>query len=168
MKVETRIDDKAVMAALNRLSAAGADLTPAMREIAGVLADAAEEAFAQQRDPTTGDRWADLEESTKKRREKGGHWPGSILQVTGALARDIESDYGADFAVVGTNKPHATTHQHGAKKGEFGAMSIVRTRRVVPLPWGDIPARPFLGIGAGDKEDILGILHKHLQRALEG
>lgn len=168
MKVDVRIDDGAVLAALGRLSAAGADMTPATREIAGVLADATEEAFAQQRDPTTGERWADLQESTKKRREKTGHWPGSILQVSGDLARDIESDYGADFAAAGTNRPHATTHQLGAKKGEFGAMSTIRTRQVVPLPWGDIPARPILGIGADDKEEILDVVNRHLRRVLEG
>ena len=52
-------------------------------------------------------------------------------------------------AIVGYNLIYATTHQFGAEKGAFGTTS-----RGGPIPWGDIPARPFLGISDDDRRDI--------------
>ena len=40
-------------------------------------------------------------------------------------------------------------HQFGAEKGAFGATS-----RGTPIPWGDIPARPFLGLSADDRDGV--------------
>lgn len=168
MRIDVKFDDVQVQAALQRLISAGADQTPAMRAIAGILDRATERAFAEQRDPATGEPWAELSEVTKQRREKSGHWPGSILQVTGSLARDMERDYGPNFALVGTNKPYAPTQHFGAEKGEFGSFSIVSTRRQVLLPWGDIPARPIFGIGLDDEHEILDVLAGFLERQIRG
>lgn len=46
----------------------------------------------------------------------------------------------------------------GAKKGEFG-----ETTRGVPIPWGDIPAREFIGIADDDGPAILSIAQEHLE-----
>ncbi len=167
MRIDVEINDSKVQAALQRLIDAGGDMTPAMREIAGILTDASERAFAEQRDPATGEPWAELSDVTRERREKTGHWPGSILQLSGGLARSIQQDYGTDFALAGTNAAHATTHQLGAQQGEFGVFSIVSGRQV-PLPWGDIPARPFFGVGPDDEDEILEALSRHLARAFQG
>jgi len=51
--------------------------------------------------------------------------------------------------------------QFGAKKGQFG-----KTRRGAPIPWGNIPARPFLGVSVSDRSDILAILAEHLRKAI--
>lgn len=161
MEIDVHIDDREVMAALQRLLSVSSDMSPAMRDITGVLASATERAFAQQADPATGTPWAELSDVTKARRATDGHWPGSILQVTGALARDMESDYGADYAIYGTNKIYAGTQHAGASKGEFGS-----TRKGSPIPWSDIPARPFVGINGDDEEEILDILSRHLEEAL--
>lgn len=133
------IDDRRIKAALRRLAASGRDLTPAMRDIAGLLEASARRAFEQERSPD-GKPWADLSDLTKRRRAATGHWPGQILQVTGRLIGSLASSYDATSAQAGTNLPQARTHQKGAKQGAYG-----RTRRGGPIPWGDIPARPFLG-----------------------
>ncbi len=163
MEIEFKVEDTDVMAALGRLMKAAQDMTPAMRDIAGILAFASEQAFEHQVDPTTGDPWPDLSDLTKQRRAENGHWPGQILQVTGALARDIQTDYGADFAVAGTNKVYAPTQYRGASKGQYG-----RTKTGGPIPWGDIPARPFLGAGDEDKDEILDVLRRHFEAAVNG
>ena len=157
MKVDLRYDDAAVVAALNRLRVAAADMRPAMREVAATLEDAAEEAFASQSSPA-GTPWAVPSASTKARRAKRGTWPGRVLQESGGrgLAGSVSSDYGGDYGVAGTNKVYAGTHQFGADKGAFGS-----TRRGQPIPFGDIPARPFLRIGRERRRDILDPLNAH-------
>jgi len=166
--IKIEIQDRGVLDAFNRLLQASNDLSPAMRSVSRVLADAAERAFQSQSDPATGKKWDPLKPSTIRRREKKGHWPGSILQLSGILAGSIQSEYGRDYAMAGTNVPYATTHQFGAKKGQFGVFSLVRTRQEVQIPWGDITARPFLGIGADDKREIVDIFNAYLARAARG
>lgn len=142
---------------LNRLD----DLSAPMALIAAQLESAAERAFDEEADPATGEPWAGLSDVTKARREKAGHWPGSILQVKGQLAASIESDYGKDFAQVGSNKVYAPVMFFGAEKGAFG-----KNKRGGPIPWGDIPARPFLGLNADDEAYILDILETEILFAL--
>lgn len=80
--IKIEYDDREIMQALNRLAAAGQDLTPAMREIAAALEDAAQEAFDREQSPD-GKPWADLAEHTKARRRKKKRWPGCSPHVRG-------------------------------------------------------------------------------------
>jgi len=165
--IKLTIDDRQVRAALDRLMRAGDDMTPAMREIAGVLADAAERAFQAERDPVTGAPWKPLKKSTIRQRIKLGKWPGPILQRSaGGLAGSIQSEHGRHHAAAGTNKEYASTHQFGAKTGEFGTGTYKSRPGSFPIPWGNIPARPFLGIGPDDKDDILDIIRRHINSAI--
>jgi len=148
-----------VDAILSRIIGLGKDMTPVSRALAGVLADIPERAFAEQRDPVTGEAWEPLSPVTVARR--GSAAP--ILQVSGILAGSIQSEHGPDFARVTTATIYAPTHQNGAKKGKFG-----KTRRGPPIPWGDIPARPFFGIGPADEEEIEETALESLQRSIRG
>lgn len=78
--------------------------------------------------------WAGLSIVTLAKRK-----PGKILFQTGALRRSIVTSVSQSEVTIGTNDPKAPTHQFGAKQGEYGKSS-----RNGPLPWGNIPARPFL------------------------
>lgn len=49
---------------------------------------------------------------------------------------------------------------HGARKGQFG-----RTSRGAPIPWGNIPARDFLGVSADDRVGIVDVLRRHIRGA---
>ena len=62
--IDIRYDDRYVQRRLNQLLKATGDLTPAMREIAQHLVDAAEGAREDQRDPVTHKAWAPLRAST--------------------------------------------------------------------------------------------------------
>jgi len=163
MQIDIEIDDRAVLAALGRLSEAVDDLTPAMRSIAGVLASAAEDAFEAEADPATGTPWAPLTETTQRRPvDRAGTLRGAhpILQVSAQLATSIQSEWGADYAAAGTNLVYAATHQFGAQRGQYGT-----TRRGAPIPWGDVPSRPFLGLGEQHRADVLDIIERHLALA---
>ena len=158
--LEMTFDDKQVLDALNRLARAGEELSPAMQEISGALEAGIEEAFKKERAPD-GTKWRDLSEVTTARRAKRHKWPGPILQISGHLAGAITSDYDAFSAVAGTNLRYAKTHQQGAQRGAFGT-----TCRGTPIPWGDIPARPFLGVSAKTREGMIEAINKHFADAL--
>lgn len=153
--IKIEIDDRQINQVLARLVSRGKNLRPAMEEIAGVLEHAIEESFELERDPSTGKPWADL--SVETTIPKRAVWPGKILQVSGELARSFEPDVGEDYVAVGTADKKAKTHQLGAKQGEFGTTS-----RGGPIPWGDIPARPFLGLTDDSRDEILDILGAYL------
>ena len=160
--IDIQYDDRAVRQALADLRRASTHLRPAMQQIAGALESAVEDAFEREQSP---DRtpWAALRSSTQARRTKRKSWPGRILDESGGrgLVGSITSSADATTAVAGTNKVYAATHQFGARKGEFG-----RTRRGHPIPWGDIPARPFLGRSAALDAEILDIVSQHFAAAL--
>ena len=162
MQITVQVSDREVRDALNRLREAGADMTPAMRDIAAAMESTAQAAFQHQRSPD-GEKWPDLSEHTKARRRKRRKWPGQILHVSGRLAASISSSYNADSAIAGTNLIYAVTHQFGAARGKFGS-----TRRGRPIPFGDIPARPFFGISDDLKDEVLDVLAEHLTNAITG
>lgn len=116
------------------------DMTPIMKQIAGFLADVTEDAFQGEYDPSTGEGWAGLLPVTIKKRSREGTWPGSILQESGQLASSIVTDYGSDFAEIGTNKVYAAAHQFGIE--DFSDRS------------GELEARPFIGLSEHDVDEI--------------
>jgi phage virion morphogenesis protein len=140
--IKIQYNDLEVRQALNKLIQKGSDLTPAMRAIAGVFRDGAEQAFATETAPD-GTPWEPLSEKTIKARAKKGTWPGKILTEKGQLASSITSLFGNDFALIGSNKKYAATQQ-------FGRATA------------NIPAREFLGVAQDDKDEILAILQDHL------
>ena len=50
---------------------------------------------------------------------------------------------------VGSTRIYAGAHQFGARRGACGT-----NKKGAPIPWGDIPARPFLGVSDADKKTI--------------
>ena len=153
MDIKIQLDDAEVQRGLNRLVTAGSDLSPAMRVIATQLADRAEASFQTEAAPG-GAPWPKLKPSTVRDRTRLDHAGNKMLQRSGALVRSILADWGPATAVAGTNVPYARTHQFGAKKGQFGTGSYKTRDGSFPIPWGDIPARPFLGVSPGDAEKI--------------
>lgn len=152
---EIRVEDRQVRDALAQLLDRVQDATPAMEDIARALRNHTEDAFQSQASPF-GPAWEDLKESTKDRREKAGHWPGSILQVTGGLAGSISSAAGADWAQVGVGKA-------GGKEGYGAIHQFGGLTDMAPGP-AAIPERPFLPVDrAGNlpdavRQEILDIL----------
>ena len=143
--IEIKVDNAEILKALKKLSEKTQNLRPVMRNIAGIMMDSVEENFAQQGRP----KWKDLAESTKKQRKKEGKWPGMILQKSqGGLVDSISSEYGDDYAIVGTNKKYAAIHQFGGPAG--------RGKKV------NIPARPYLTLGNDAVEEIKITFNKYL------
>ena len=157
--IRVEFDDAEVRRALDRLAKAGADLTPAMREIGETLLNSARERFSDQTSPD-GTPWAPLsaEYSARKPRNQD-----KVLTLDGFLRGALAYRAGADSVEVGSPLIYAGTHQFGAAAGSFAPG----------IPWGDIPARPFLvdadGRLAPADEDAIGeIILDHLARAVGG
>ena len=156
-EVIIEIDDREAMASLRSAKAAGQDLSPLMSDVAGIMEDAIERAFLHEQDPATGAAWAPLKPSTKARRRGTSL---KILQDSGSMVQSIGSDYDDDSAVAGVSEIYGITHFLGAKKGQYG-----RTSRGGPIPWGDIPARRFLGLSDEDEEEILEAVSDYFSSA---
>ena len=135
--IEIRIDNKAVEEALLKVASKCEDLRPLMKNIAGIMADAAEENFEQEGRP---DKWQELAESTIKHRKKTKHWPGRILQVEGQLATSITTQYDSESAVIGSNLAYAAIHQLGGQAGKGKKVTI--------------PARPYLNLAESELSRI--------------
>lgn len=137
MTLIIRVDDASLNAAFARLG--NRDLTPLMRSIAGIMADAVEQNFEEEGRP----KWVPLKPSTIKQRTRQGYWPGRILQRRGQLAASITAQSDAATAVVGTNLVYAPIQQLGGSAGRG------RKTRIEP--------RPFLVL---TEEDLVEIRDK--------
>lgn len=153
--MEIKLDSSKVNAALQRLSHATADMSPAMQIIAGVLDDAVHENFAQQGRP----KWLGLSPTTQKIREKKGHWPGSILQQSGRLRNDIGTESGVDYAKVGVKSGLASKY---AAMMQFGGKTSPRSM----IPNKTIAPRPFLKLTEADEDKIVGVVNNYLRSVI--
>ncbi len=158
--IKVQIDDREVMAALKRLEAAGADMSPVMADIAQAMASESERQFQRQAGPLGP--WPDLVESTKAARARRGKWPGPMLQVSpGGLAASVQVGHDRRSAWIGSNKPYAAIHQLGGQAGKGGRARI--------------PARPYLpfnpetqALSAEARETIMEVLAERLAKTLGG
>ena len=145
--IEIKLNNKEIERYLLELAKKAENLRPVMKNIAGILAYSTEENFKSEGRP---DKWQDLAASTKKQREKKGHWPGQILQVTGQLASSVNTYYDNECAVIGTNlEDYAVIHQLGGQAG--------RNKSV------EIPARPYILLQQEDEKNIIDEITNYLK-----
>lgn len=158
------INDTEVDAALQKLSDHLSDMT----EIFEVLGDLLQETTGQRLEEGVspdGIAWAPKSETTIQAYRARGFEPnfkplfGPNLDVF-ALS-DQESYFHRASPTqleIGTNEIQAAVMQFGKAQGAFGT-----TARGGSIPWGDIPARPFLGISESDR----GLIHEIIEDWLE-
>ena len=157
MNIKIEVQDAELQQGLQALIETGLDLTPVMADIGEQLLNSTRQCFSDQVSPE-GEAWSPLSHVTKARKKKN---KDKILTEEGRLRRLLSVQAGKDYVEVGSTRIYAGTHQFGARRGAYGA-----TRRGTPIPWGDIPARPFLGVSDGDKKTILEIIQKHLKKSI--
>jgi len=148
------LDSSQVTHALNQLSQRITNMQPAMRDIGESVASWVDLTFRDAQDPY-GNPWADLSPVTIAKRRNGSNKP---LNDTGRLKASITSNASQHEVTVGTNTIYAPTHQFGANQSEYAPH----------VPWGDVPARPFLpntdqGFPALWQQDIVDIIRNHLE-----
>jgi len=147
--IKVEFDGTRIMEALQKLENATGDLTPAFLEIKEVLIESTQQRFATKTAPD-GSQWPGNSNVTIER--KGKNDP---LVDGGYLNSEFGSDITGNTLTIFPEKEYAAMQQFGGTKAEF------------PHLWGDIPARPFLGISPEDEEEILKIVNQHLEDAME-
>lgn len=135
---------------IRALEAGLVNLTPLHRAWSQDILYWTRESFRQEKAPD-GTPW-------KKSKRAGSTGRGKTLQKTRVLYNSLSAAYDGRSAMAGTSDIRAGTHQFGAPKGSFGLTS-----RGGPIPWGDIPARPFLGMSDGLQNGLMATLEKYTE-----
>lgn len=147
-KITIQHNSTAVIDVLQGLMDRLGDLREPMQRIAAVMEDATERAFDTEASPVTGTPWQALSDNYLQANPK--RQGGKILQASaGGLAASITSDYGSDWAEIGSNKIYAAIHHFGG------------TPEMAPGP-AAIPDREYFGLSGEDETDILDILANYL------
>lgn len=160
-----KIDDQEVMRVLKRLADKGGNLRPALVNMGEHLVNSTQDRFDEQVDPD-GAAWAPLRPATKDKKKID-----KILTESSRMRNSVVYAAARSSLRVGTNDVKAAAHQFGLKEAvTVPAHKSRRTKvfgRELPFPvWAevrahtinqDIPARPFLGISADDREELLQI-----------
>ncbi len=141
--VEIKSDQ--VTAALSKLAVDLADMTPVMEDIGEYLVRSTKKRFADGIAPD-GTDWLANSAVTLSRKSD----PRPLFGTSGTLNQQIFHEAGSDFVEVGSNRVQAAMMQFGGTKVQF------------PHLWGDIPARPFLGLSEADETNVLDIIEDYL------
>ena len=166
---------------LHALVERGQHLQPLLKEIGEDQAEETKQRFATATDPD-GNAWAPNKELTLAhysalfaRKKDGSLTKRSAQKLAGKkpgtgetrmLGTTINYQVNGDDAVgIGSPMVYAGTFHYGAKSGEFG-FGIYATRNgSFPIPWGDIPARRFLGLSQAGRENVVNLVRSYF---LEG
>ena len=138
-------DDSQLLAAIHRLNNANASLEPALKVIGLKLVESTKQRFETSIAPN-GAKWEPNKPITlaKKRSTKP-------LIDSGTLMRQIDSKVIGNELLIYSTLEYAAMQQFGGTKLQF------------PHLWGDIPARPYLGISATDDAMIQRVLDNYLK-----
>lgn len=166
--ITVKFNDKQVQDRLAEIIGRAKNMRPAFLEIGEDLVESTKQRFSSGRAPD-GTPWAANSPVTVARflgqtagnfkkdgslSKKGQLRSGSKKPLTGetrTLASTINYQLkGAAGVSIGSPKAQAAMMQFGGKKSEF------------PHLWGNIPARPFLGISSKDRANILDITSSYL------
>lgn len=153
------IEDRGVRAALQRAIVATGDVSPALVEIGEYLTETTKRRFDSSTAPD-GTRWAANRLATlalygnrfsNRRRAAAVSGKKPLIGESRSLSTTVAYQVIGQTLEVGSPMIYAGVQQFGAKARQFGRA-----------PWGDITARPFLGLSADDTATVLDILSDHL------
>lgn len=151
-------------AAIREAIEALSDATPMYEEIGEHMDKSTRKRFIAGVGPD-GTAWAAKSQTTLDRYKRLGYGVlrKPLLGPGKRLSREIQRFVSKDGVVIGSSLIYAGVMQDGAAKGAFGTDARGR-----PLPWGRIPARPWLGIADADETAIIAITEEYVGDKLEG
>lgn len=149
-------DPKALLAALTELKRLSGDLSGPLKAIGEDLVESTKRRIELGRD-LNGRPFAPNSPVTVAR--KGHNRP--LIDSGTLLHNTIHYDVQGDTLIVGSSSEYAALQQFGQRKGASG-----KNRRGAPIPWGDIPARPFIGLSQEDETYILRTLTEAIEKVL--
>lgn len=162
--IKHEINLSAAEALFAALDAALTDMTPVMKDLGELLTTSTKERFPTGVAPD-GTKWAAKSQTTLNRygaRKSNRVDVRPLFGPTGLLSQQIFSDSSAMEVSWGSNLIYSAVMQFGAAKGAFGTMA-----NGASIPWGNIPARPFIGVSATDEANIIATLEDWLSGAVD-
>lgn len=172
MRIE--FNDEELQAEFRKLDAMLSDFRPVFEVLGDLLEDTTQKRFDQGVSPE-GTPWAPKSQTTidnyKRRGLTVNFKPLFGPNEDGLpLRRSFFHTATATSLELGTNKIQAAVMQFGASKGQFGTYEgkgFGGSTPTISIPWGDIPARPFLGISVEDRGLISETIEEWLDDAVE-
>jgi phage gpG-like protein len=163
--ISLTVENDQITPALQRIDAAMGNPLSLFQDLGEYLVKSSTDRFPTGRAPD-GSVWAPKSPVTIAR--QGGRRTNRLdtrplFGPSGALSSTIAYEAFADRVEWGSPMIYAAVQQFGAGKGAFG-----QTSRGGPIPWGNIPARPFLGISAEDEPLMLDIVSEWIETAARG
>lgn len=152
------VNDAEILAALNRLFQTVQNPRPALLEIGETLLESTKQRFSTKKAPD-GSAWDDNSDVTigiKGRNDPliGGDRGTDDQGAGGGRLNDqLNYEIFSDGLDIFNTMEYAAMQQFGGTKDEFSHL------------WGDIPARPFLGVSDDDKTELLAILQSHIEQS---
>ncbi len=155
MVVSVTIERDEISAGLAKLGAALANPLPVFQDFGEYLVKSTTDRFPTGRAPD-GSVWAPKSPVTIA--AQGGRRTNRLdtrplFGPSGALSSTINYEAFSDRVEWGSPMVYAAMQQFGGTRSQF------------PNLWGDIPARPFLGISAEDETALLDICAEWLENA---
>ena len=165
--IEVSVDgSEEMLSALDRLSRELSNPRSLMQEIGEGLLASTKARFKDSVGPD-GSAWIPKSAATMDAYRARGDTVSfrPLRGPSGRLAGEIAYTIGINgrFVEIGSNQIYAGVMQHGARRGAFG-----QSDNGSPIPWGDIPARPFLGLSAKDEDFIMFAIDEWLKEATSG
>lgn len=150
--------------ALGNLQETLDDLSPVMSQIGEFLVESTRKRITSGVTPE-GQPFAPKASSTIQNYLANGFRKGAksgpLIRTGDMLSDSLNFDHGPDFVSIGSSALQAAVMHFGAAKGSLGAYNGT-DKRGRPYSgvaaWGNIPARPFLGISTEDRSAIMGYI----------
>lgn len=150
------LHDEELRAMVDRLETGLSDMSEVTNKIGEFLAESHQQRIEKSLGAPDGTAWAAKSPFTKSKDPRP-------LYDTGDMVRRIHHVYGPDFVSVSVSGVKVRTLHFGAAKGAFG-----QTTTGQPIPFGDIPARPFMGLSQTDQSNIADALTEWIERLAAG
>ncbi|CUH67989.1 phage virion morphogenesis protein [Thalassovita gelatinovora] len=147
------------LAGLARLDQGLGNPQQLMQDIGELMVERTKQRFKEGTTPD-GTAWASNSAVTLKRKAPETR---PLFGSTGRLSSEIFYEADATQVSWGSNLIYAAVQHFGASQGAFGSMS-----NGSQIPWGDIPARPFLGISEEDGLLLTELVEEWLEDLSQG
>lgn len=165
-RLDITLDDSEIGTALARVKQRAGDLPGLLDDIGGSVASAARHRFETGLAPD-GEPW---EPSAQGWTSTTSEERGRTLVGSGHLRDSITHQVSGDEVAIGTNVVYGAIHQFGGKiepKAD-GHMVFKIGDAFVSVSEIVLPARPYLGLSADDREEVLAQAEDWLAEAIGG
>lgn len=166
---EVKINNDSITTALKQALTRQDDLSDLMLDLGELMVQRTQDRMLTGKQ-ADGQPFAPRSQATLKRYKKLNLKFSVPLDQSGRLRKSIAYDADKSKVSWGSNEIQAAVMQFGAEAGAFGAR-IGKNKKgrsyFMPIPWGNIPARPYLGVGTADSQAIVETIEDWLEDILE-